>query len=149
MTAQDTYAIAQKDFELFNNRHTDPDWLTRTLALVADDCEVVDVPSGMVLHGPQGYGQFLMGWATAFPDAHADVANISAGDDHAVVEFRGHGTHTGPLVSPSGEIAPTGKQFDLRFCQLFRVRNSKVVSIVTYYDMMGYLQQLGLIPAMA
>jgi predicted ester cyclase len=149
MPAQETYGLAQKDFELFNSRHSDPDWLAKTLTMIADECEVVDIPSGMVLRGPDGYRQFLLGWTTAFPDAHADVTNIAAGEDHAVVEFRGHGTHTGPLLSPTGEIAPTGKQFDLRFCQLFRVSNSKVVSIVTYYDMMGYLQQLGLIPAMA
>jgi steroid delta-isomerase-like uncharacterized protein len=149
MTAQETFDLAQKDFELFNNRHADPDWLSKTLTMIADDCEVVDIPSGMVLRGPEGYQQFLLGWATAFPDAHADVTNMAATEEQAVVEFRGHGTHTGPLQSPTGEIAPTGKQFDLRFCQLFRVRNGKVTSIVTYYDLMGYLQQLGLVPAMA
>jgi steroid delta-isomerase-like uncharacterized protein len=148
MTVQETRDLAQKNFDLYNNRGSDSEWLTKTLTLVTEDCEVVDIPSGMVLHGPEGYKQFLLGWATAFPDSKGDVTNLFATEDQAVVEFRGHGTHTGPLHGPAGEIPPTNGKLDLRFCQLFHIRNGKIASIVTYYDSMRMMQQLGLIPQM-
>lgn len=148
MTAQETIDLVRKDFDLYNNRNSDPDWLKKTLTAITEGCEVVDIPSGMVLRGPEGYQQFLLGWDTAFPDSRADVTNLYATEEQAVVEFRGHGTHTGPLRGPAGEVAPTGKKFELRFCQLFRISNGKITSIVTYYDAMGFMQQLGLMPAM-
>jgi ketosteroid isomerase-like protein len=63
--------------------------------------------------------------------------------DAVIVEGRFVGTHTGPLACPDGDIEPTGASVDLRFADVSRVRDGKIVSYHTYYDQLGLLAQLG------
>jgi ketosteroid isomerase-like protein len=67
--------------------------------------------------------------------------------DVIVVEGRFAGTFTGPLVSPDGEIAPTGATVDLRFADVSRAHGGKIISYHTYYDQLGLLTQLGIMEA--
>jgi steroid delta-isomerase-like uncharacterized protein len=146
--AQDNATIAQKGYDAYNSRHSDPRWLNYVTDTVAEDCEVVDVPSGATFRGPEGLKQFLLGFSTAFPDSSAEVTNLFATEDGAVVEFLAGGTHTGPLHGPAGDIPPTGRSMKLQFCDVYKFRDGKIVSHRTYYDALGMLQQLGLVPAM-
>jgi ketosteroid isomerase-like protein len=41
-------------------------------------------------------------------------------------------------------VAPTGLTIDLRFADIARVRDQKIVAYHTYYDQLGLLTQLGL-----
>ena len=66
-----------------------------------------------------------------------------AAGDAIIVEGRFVGTHTGPLAGPDGEIEPTGARVNLRFADVSRVRDGKIVSYHTYYDQLGLLTQLG------
>ncbi len=43
-------------------------------------------------------------------------------------------------------LPPTGKRIVLRFCEVWRFRNGKVVSLYNYGDNLPLLQQLGLMP---
>jgi predicted ester cyclase len=81
--------------------------------------------------------------------AQVEDTNVIAGDNGAVIEFIGRGTHTGTLASPMGEIPPTGRRVELPFCEVYRITNGKIVGGSTYFDLAGMLQQLGLMPEQA
>jgi steroid delta-isomerase-like uncharacterized protein len=144
MAAQEHVALAQSLFELFNNRQSDPAWLDKSVAAFAADAEVIDVPSGRTLHGPDGYKRFIRFFAEAFADSRAEVTNTFATEDQVVLELTSRGTNIGLLDLPSGAIPATGHSYELRLCQVYQIRNGKIVSYHTYYDMMTLLEQLGL-----
>jgi steroid delta-isomerase-like uncharacterized protein len=146
-TAQNTVTVVKTLFDLTNNHQSDPAWLDKSLSLFSDDCEVIDIPSGMTSRGPEGYKQIILFFEEGFPDSGIEITNLFASEDQAVVEFIGRGTNTGPLHMPTGDVAPTGRAVEMRFCDVYRVNNGKIVSYRSYYDLLGFLQQLGLIPS--
>ncbi len=148
MTTQEIVAFVRRGYDAYNAHQSDPHWLDYATEDVAEDGEVVDVPSGMIFRGPDGLKQFLLGFSTAFPESSVEVTNVFTTEEHAVVEFIGRGTHTGVLHSPAGDIPPTGRSFELRFCDVYQLRNGKIARHATYYDALGFMQQLGVIPAM-
>jgi len=147
MTAQHTVTLVQALYDLYNHHQSDPEWLNSSLTFFAEDCEVIDVPSGMTSRGPDGYKQVILFFEEGFPGSSIDITNLFATEDQAVVEFTGRGTNTGPLHMPTGDIPPTGRAVELRFCDVYRIRDGKIVSYRSYYDALGCLQQLGLIPS--
>ena len=83
------------------------------------------------------------GWATALPDSRATFDAAHTSGDTAILELTWRGTHKGALQTPGGEIAATGKQIELRACQVVEVAGDKVKSIRHYFDMATLLQQIG------
>jgi steroid delta-isomerase-like uncharacterized protein len=83
------------------------------------------------------------GWASALPDSKATFHSASAGGDTVVLEVTWKGTHKGPLQTPAGEIAATGKTIELRACQVFEIAGGKARSMRHYFDMATLMQQLG------
>ncbi|MCC6453329.1 MAG: ester cyclase [Caldilineaceae bacterium] len=143
MTTQGIVAFIQRGYDAYNVHQSDPHWLDYATEDVAEDGEVVDIPSGMVLRGPDGLRQSLLGFSTAFPDSSVEVTGIFATEEHAVVEFIVRGTHTGVLHTPAGDIPPTGRKFELHLCDAYQLRNRKIIRHATYYDALGLMQQLG------
>ncbi|GAA4528200.1 hypothetical protein GCM10023096_64420 [Nonomuraea ferruginea] len=45
--------------DLYGVHRSDPDWLEKSLAVLTDDCEVVNIPLGATFHGPSGYARFI------------------------------------------------------------------------------------------
>jgi steroid delta-isomerase-like uncharacterized protein len=83
------------------------------------------------------------GWAKAFPDSKAKINSASASGGTVVLELTWRGTHTGPLQTPAGEIAATGKPFEVRACQVVEVVKDKAKSTRHYFDMSTLMRQLG------
>ena len=144
MSAQENAANARALNDAFNAR----DW-TAAAALATADVEVINVATGETLHGPQGLQQFLQGWATAFPDSTVETTRVVADEHGVAMEFTGRGTQTGPLGGPMGEIPPTGKRVTVPFAQVLEMQQGKVARARLYFDAMGMLVQLGVIPAPA
>ena len=144
MAAQENVALARSLLELYNSRQSDPTWLDKSVAAFAADAEVIDVPSGTTLHGPDGYKRLVLFFAEAFPDSRTKLTNAFATEDQVTLEFTSRGTSTGPLPLPSGALPATGSSIELRLCQVMQIRNGKIVRFHTYYDMMTMLEQLGL-----
>jgi steroid delta-isomerase-like uncharacterized protein len=145
-TAHKTVMLVETLYTLYNHHQSDPAWLDTSQALFAEDCEVMDVPSSMTSRGPDGYKQLILFFEEGFPGSRIEITNLFATEEQAVVEFIGRGTNTGPLHMPTGDVPPTGRSVELRFCDVYRISNGKIVSYRSYYDAFGFLQQLGLIP---
>ncbi len=139
--AEDSASIIQKVFDAYNAKDYDA-----IEALAADDFELIDCASGEKYSGPEGARRNAEGWLIPFPDAKVEVLNVVASGDWAVAEAVGRGTHSGPMQTPMGEVAPTGKKMELHFCSLIKVRDGKVVEGRDYYDAMTIASQLGLMP---
>jgi steroid delta-isomerase-like uncharacterized protein len=148
MTAQDNIVLAQSLLDLYNSHQSDSAWLDKSVAAFAADSELIDVPSGRMLPGAEGYKQLVLFFAEAFPGSRVELINAFATEDQVVLEFTGRGTNTGPLHLLTGDVPATGRSAELRFCEVAQVRNGKIVSLHVYYDQMTLLQQLGLVPAM-
>jgi steroid delta-isomerase-like uncharacterized protein len=85
----------------------------------------------------------FQGWAKAMPDSKATFDAAFTSGNTVVLEVTWRGTHTGPLQTPGGEIAATGKKFEVRACQVVEIANDKTQAMRHYFDMITLLQQLG------
>lgn len=141
MSAQENAALARKLYNAFNKHD-----LEACLALATEDIEVVLVPFGQTFKGKAGFREFMEGFARAFPDLTITVTNQLATEDHVVSECSWRGTHSGPLMSPQGEIPATGKTVEgAVFCEVWGIKNGKVASLRNYQDVSSWLRQLGLL----
>ena len=139
MTAQDNAAFVRDIHSAWNRRDFD-----HIASVTSDDCKWVAIPTGQTFSGKEGLRQYSLGWASAFPDGQIQETNLIAGDDGAVIEFVGRGTHTGTLSGPAGDIPPTGRSVEMSFCEIYRIKEGKVVGGSIYFDMVTLLGQLGM-----
>ena len=101
-------------------------------------------PAGPV-PAPEGIRQMLGGYAQAFPDNRFEVARAVVSGEDVVLEGFWIGKHTGPMALPNGHSIPaTGRSVKIPFATLFRVKAGKIASHRAYWDMAGFLGQLGL-----
>jgi steroid delta-isomerase-like uncharacterized protein len=140
MSAQENAALARKIYQLWSNNQFD-----EILALSTDDIEVVLTPFGQTFHGHDGFSNFNQGFKGAFPNIQiTEITHQIATENEVVSEFKARGTHTGPLMTPAGEVPPTGRTVDFTVCEVWSVKNGKVASIRNYQDAASIMRQLGL-----
>jgi predicted ester cyclase len=147
MAAQENVALAWSMFDLGNNHQSDPAWLDKCSAAFAADAEVIDIPSGATLYGPDGPRRLAAFFAENFPDLRVELTNAFATEDRVALECTWRWNDTGPLPLPSGALPGMRGSGELRCCFVYQIRNGKIVSIHHYYDMMTMMEQLGLAPA--
>jgi ketosteroid isomerase-like protein len=144
MAAQENVALVRSLLDLYNSRQSDPAWFDKSMAAFAAGFEDIDVPSGTTLRGPDGFKRLVLFFAESFPDSRAELSNAFATEDQVVLECTWQWTGVGSLHLSSGAIPATRRSGELQFCQVIQIRNGKIVSLHTYYDMMTLLEQLGM-----
>jgi predicted ester cyclase len=109
--------------------------------LIAPDFVIDDAPPNVPC-GPEQMRQLVAVSRKAFPDLHVTFEQEFADGDYVI--HRGHftGTHQGEFQG----ILPTGKQVKVKFIGIWRVVNGKAVENWLQLDMLGLLQQLGVVP---
>ncbi len=95
--------------------------------------------------GPEGMKQFVQVYQGAFPDLRLTINDQIAEGDKVVTRWTATGTQTGALMA----IAPTGKHGTVTGINIERYQGGQVVESWSSYDMLGLLQQLGVVPSMA
>jgi len=115
-----------------------------TMDKTAPDAVTIDLGSGTVFRGKEGSLQYSTAWADAFPDGEITIDRIIEAGDVVVAEYTGRGTHTGPLVTAGGTIAPTGKSLTLHLCDVSEVKDGLVNKQHAYFDSGSLMTQLGL-----
>jgi ketosteroid isomerase-like protein len=83
-------------------------------------------------------------FAESLPDSRGELTNAFATEDQVVLEGTWSGSVLVHCQVPSGALPATRRSGELRFCQVIQIRNDKIVSFHTYYDMMTLLEQLGM-----
>jgi hypothetical protein len=83
---------------------------------------------------------------TPFPDQANEIIAVGAVGDTVLVKFWLTGTHLGPLRTPKGEIAPTGKAFRVRMMASFEFApdTASIICERPYFDRRAVITALGL-----
>ena len=79
----------------------------------------------------------------AFPDWHSELHALIAEGDVVVERFTAAGTQEGEVMG----MAPTGQAVSLPGINIFRLRDGRIVERWGRLDELGYLRQLGVVPA--
>lgn len=87
--------------------------------------------------------QLMATFQAAIPDANYTIEDAIAEDDKVVVRLTFTGTHKGELMG----IAPTGNQIKVNGICIIRMADGKFVEEWYNLDTLGFMQQLGAIPA--
>lgn len=114
-------------------------------ALLTEDYEGIDVPSGEVARGREGWRQRQAANRVPLPDARTTIQSLVVKGDFAVAEVLNEGTHTAPFPLPGGgEHPPTGNRVRGLSCELYQFRDGKIARGTLYYDFLTVAKQLGL-----
>jgi steroid delta-isomerase-like uncharacterized protein len=92
--------------------------------------------------GLEGRKMFASALVAAFPDLHVQVEDLVAEGGKVVTRYSVHGTHNGELMG----IPPTGRQVSIGGIAIDRFENGRSIEHWEFYDQMGMMQQLGVIP---
>ena len=90
----------------------------------------------------EGYKQFFAMSRSALPDMHSTLEDMIAEGDKVAERFTIRGTHKGEWMG----IAPTGKQVTVQGMAIHRITGGKIVEDWSNIDMLGILQQIGVVP---
>jgi predicted ester cyclase len=120
------------------------DWETLKACLTPDAMHIE--PGGMELHGPEATVEGLKVFKTAFPDLKHTLTRVVAGADDMAVEMIWTATHTGPLVTPSATIPPTGKPVTLYASKVFVFEGDLIRYTRHYWDQLELLAAIGAVP---
>ena len=96
-----------------------------------------DAPSGIA-----GAKIILGMFLTAFPDLHFAIEDMIADEDKVVTRIAISGTQQGAFMG----IPPTNKHVQITGIDINRVVNNQSVEHWMQIDMLGMMQQLGVIP---
>lgn len=136
MSIEQNKALIHKFAALINTQDLDA-----ALALLSphfvDHTPPAGLPSGIA-----GVRMFFTMQFTAFPDGHTTSLDMIAEGDKVVHRMSGEGSHLGLFLG----IPPTGKHVRWSFIDIWRVADGKLVEHWVESDMLGMMQQLGLLP---
>ncbi len=141
MAEQDFIQAARGLVEAFNAS----DW-EGFKAAVTSDCVYDEVGTSRRIQGVGDIISCMQEWKEAMPDVKGTVTNACATGNTVVLEVTWNGTHTGPLKGPSGEVPATGKQQTTRAGWIMDFDGGKMTESRHYFDMLSFMQQLGLLP---
>ena len=97
------------------------------------------------VRGRKNKEEMVAGYFRAFPDLTLEIPLVLVSGNHIVCAGHMAGTNTGPLVSPEGEMPPTGRRVNIRMAFILRVRpDGQIEEDQTYFDEAEFLKQLGL-----
>jgi predicted ester cyclase len=81
----------------------------------------------------------------AMADWKAEFSSIIFSGDTIVFEGVSHGTFTGPMTTPEGEVAPTGKSVNIRVAFFAKISTDGLIAEERiYFDNLNFMKQLGL-----
>jgi len=111
--------------------------------IISDDHVYRDpqVPAG---RGPEGVKELVRPYQEAL-DGHWDVQDVFSSGDQVCVRWVGTGTHHGEVMG----LAPTGKAIRVDAVSVHRMSGGKIAETWTVWDTLGFLQQVGAVPAAA
>jgi steroid delta-isomerase-like uncharacterized protein len=95
------------------------------------------------IQGREAFKHYVGLFRAAFPDFVAPAEDLFAAGDRVAYRWTFRGTHTGELLG----IGATGKQVSVPGIIIARVVAGQIVEEWESYDTLGFMQQLGVLPA--
>lgn len=102
--------------------------------------------TGHRIEGVRDLIDALVACRTALPDISADVVRLVANEDTVAVEIIWRGTHRGPLLTPAGYVAPTGRVVEFWDTLWQRWHDQRLVHERSHADVLSLLAQVGVSP---
>ena len=106
---------------------------------------------GFVLHVPlpcspgvQGIDEVVTACRAAFENLNVTVEDMLAEEDRVAARFTARGIHKGPFMG----LPPTGKPITMTGMEIFRLENGKIAELWGEANLIGLMQQLGILPSM-
>jgi steroid delta-isomerase-like uncharacterized protein len=93
--------------------------------------------------GLQHMGKAVTDTRNAYPDFNLNIDSLVAEGDSVAARWSMTGTHEGEFYG----IPPTGKKIGHTGTTFYRLENGRIAEIWFLADMMGLMQQLGVVPA--
>ena len=122
--------------------YNEKNW-TAARASITADFAYDEVATGRKTQGADEVVALWQGWAAALPDSKGTFNRALVSGNTVVLELTWKGTHKGPLQTPKGPIAPTGKSIEVRAINVFEIAGEKARIQRQYFDMTTLLQQIG------
>ena len=91
------------------------------------------------IKGIEGYKALVTNTSKTFSDFNATIEEVIVKGNKIWSRFSMEGINTGPL----GDIPATGKKFHISGLAITRVVNGKIVEDETFWNVLGFYQQLG------
>lgn len=129
-------AVIRRVVEEVVNKHD-----LSVLAELYPDC-VYNTPTTGELRG-EAHRKFIASVLAAFPDCQETINDQMAEGDKVATRVSFTGTHKGTFM----DIPPTGKRITITGVCIDRIVNGKIVEEWGEWDMLGLMQQLGVVPA--
>ncbi len=138
MSTEENKAVIRRVFEEVLNKGD----LSLIPELIAPDYVYHSPLVGGEFKGPEGFRQMVTMFRNAFPDLHCTIEDMVAEGDKLAIHVTLRGTFKGKF----GDIAPTGKQFNMTSAYFYRMAGGKEVEALPFMDMLTWFQQLGISP---
>ena len=141
MTSQqsnDLTQVAQDFMEAFSSGN----W-TRFKRTLAANVVYEETGTQRRVHDADAYVQLCQGWKQAFPDAKGIVRNMVSTGNTIVQEVLWEGTQDGDLPGPDGTLPASGRRIMVPATLWLTFQGDQIREIHHHIDMMGMMQQLG------
>jgi steroid delta-isomerase-like uncharacterized protein len=136
MSAADE-AVVRRFYEEMNNGRK----LELAPQLFAADHKMHD-PQVPTADGPEGMAATVKAYQDGV-EGHWQIEEIFSTDDKVVVRWTGSGTHVGEVNG----IPATNKKVAVDAISIHRMAGGKIAETWEVWDTLGFLQQLGVVPA--
>ena len=136
MSAADE-AVVRRFYEQMNNERKNE--LAAELFTADHQFHDPQVPGGV---GPAAMAETVAVYQNGV-DGHWQIDELFSAGDRVVVRWTGSGTHVGEVNG----IPPTGKSIRVDAIAIHRVADGKIAETWEVWDTLGFLQQIGVVPA--
>jgi steroid delta-isomerase-like uncharacterized protein len=93
--------------------------------------------------GIPGMNDVIVACRAAFEHLDVTVEDMVAEDDKVAARFTARGIHKGSFMG----LPPTGKSITMSGIEIFRIENGKIAELWGEANLLGLMQQLGILPA--
>ena len=136
MSTEQNKAVVRRVFEELVNKGN----MSAADELLAADYVNHDMPAPAP--GAEGFKLIIGMFRTAFPDITVTLDDALAEGDRVVTRGVFTGTHKGEFMG----IPATGKKVAVKYLDIWRLENGKCKENWVQMDMLGLMQQLGVVP---
>ena len=136
MSAEDE-AVVRRFYEEMNNGRKNE----LAAELFTADHKMHD-PQVPTADGPDGMAATVSTYQTGV-NGHWEIDDIFSSGDQVVVRWTGSGEHVAELNG----IPPTGKKIEVSAISIHRMAGGKIAETWEVWDTLGFLQQIGVVPA--